>query len=505
VKLTSWQDVEAAAHEALNVGDLKLALDLYNQLLQANANSGNAHLGLGRVLCELEHFDKAIQHLSKSCELLPTRADCLLELANCFDTVNSHQDVKTVLEFASKQFPTNFNVIYQLALFEKETGHFARAEALVNTAINQLNVDTSQTDYLTQILHLYMLKLSLPCAHDLIDFHQQLDKLIVGISDEQDTMLWHYLKGSLFEKEKNYENAYAHWHKANQLQVKKATFKTTELSHLFTQILKLGDITNHPVSVNANSDFCPIFVLGLPRTGSTLLEQLLSEYDNVSTLGEEALIAKHAAAYLSHRTHLAFPQFLERLTVADTRHAAQLYRDALHKRQLTTKFVVDKLPANFQSIDLILTLFPNAKILHIRRDFGDVAISIFKNYFAENEPYFCDLQELDEYRRHYEELMAHFHNKYPRAIFDVNYEALVNDTKKCMQGIANYCGLSQSKNKEVGHSSNTSNTNNSGSSNLTRVKTLSAGQVRGPISTRSIGIHKHYKSQLHAAGLIISE
>jgi hypothetical protein len=112
------------------------------------------------------------------------------------------------------------------------------------------------------------------------------------------------------------------------------------------------------------------------------------------------------------------------------------------------------------------------------------------------------LQELDEYRRHYEELMAHFHNKYPRAIFDVNYEALVKDTEKCMQGVANYCGLSQSKNKEVGHSSNT---RNNGNSSLNRVKTLSASQVRGPISTRSIGIHKHYKSQLHAAGLIISE
>ncbi|MBF7073085.1 sulfotransferase [Glaciecola sp. MH2013] len=499
----TWQQALDAAYSAFDKSDYKSAYSLFSQLLRAKPNNGSVHLGFGKLLAQLEEFDQAIQHISNACKLLPQRFDCLLELAHLFDLVHSQKDVKTTLEFALDQFPNEVEVIYHLATFDKETGNFQRALTLSQKALTLLRLEELDKQEISGIengqhvinlaLHFYLLQLSLPLKQDYEAMCEALLSLIKHVRVDDNKMLLNYALGNVEEKRQHFAQAFDYWYHANQYQRGLCSLSTGELAPFFNSIKNLRSNEHQlPTAEEQPSEnFCPIFILGLPRTGSTLLEQLLCEFEDVDSLGEEPILAKHCAGYLAHTLQQPFPEFITNIKQEDARTAANIYINALRKRQLNSSFVIDKLPSNFQSIDLIVALFPNAKIVHIRREFKDTAISIFKNYFAENEPYFCDLQELDIYRAHYEDLMAHFHNKYPRAIFDINYEALVRDPHANIQALINFCGIKTKKAQQK-----------SELNSLTRIKTLSSTQAIAPVSAGSIGSYKNYEEQLRHAGLL---
>jgi len=105
------------------------------------------------------------------------------------------------------------------------------------------------------------------------------------------------------------------------------------------------------------------------------------------------------------------------------------------------KFIIDKMPANYQSIGLIKQILPQAKIIHIRRDVKDVSWSIFTNHFAANEPYFCSLDEIAQYHTIYQQVMSHWQNVLPDFVHHVNYEDLVKNPSTVLTDILAFCGL----------------------------------------------------------------
>jgi tetratricopeptide (TPR) repeat protein len=456
---------------------------------------GDIYFHFGSALLLVEEFDAAIKQLSQACQMLPNQVAPLFRLADAFEAVNSISDVATLIDFALKQFPEHPEVLYRAANFYRETGQLPQARELTSQCI-----EFSQDPLLTS--YAWLLKLNLG---DLTKT-QVAKSPLVSILDNDDKntkpntqlqMIAHFALGRYFELMKKPEQAFEHWKIANEKQYSFCDHQVEDLIPLFEAIK-----TNTPKQMQNETEsasFTPIFILGLPRTGSTLLEQMLCRHSDVTSLGEQALIANQVSNFISYHTKRSFPLFLNELTSPNGKQlrqqAAKLYESSIRKRQLNTPFVIDKLPANFQSVGLIKVIFPQAKIIHLSRNFKDTALSIFKNHFAANEPYMCDLKELSSYHSLYKQLMHHWHNSYPNTILELGYEDLVSTPRLSIEKALEYCGLkSQSSCWKSSIQKQTPDA-------MRIVKTLSSAQVMAPIHQRGVGRHSDYADLLKQNGL----
>lgn len=506
------------AQQAISSGNYQRGFSLFAELRHSAPTRGDVCFHFGASLLLVEEFDGAIEQLSLACQMLPHEKEPLFKLLDAFEAVNSLSDVQTVIEFMLAQFPNQAEVLYRAANFYRESANLAKADdlALQTIALSNKPLLTS---------YAWLLRLNL----GRMDTSQNIEMALLAIlnnnANEQVRMVTHYALGRYYELAGNTALAFAHWKKANTLQFSLCDYSSADIATLFEAIkhstVKNGRDQKRNEQNNAteqstirssnnesiNNRFTPIFIIGLPRTGSTLLEQALCKHTDVSSLGEEAIIGGQVAHYISHHTQQAYPFFMPTLNdekgQALCQNAAHIYQVALSKRQLSTPFVIDKLPANFQSIGLIKALFPDARIIHITRHFEDTALSIYKNHFAVNEPYLCDLAELSTYNALYLNLMQHWHDIYPKQILEISYESLVEQHEVSMKKVLAYCGLSAQANCWQ------SNKGEIDSSMLPRsvpsrlVKTLSSAQVTKPVYKGAVGSHIPYATMLKDNGLAV--
>ena len=189
----------------------------------------------------------------------------------------------------------------------------------------------------------------------------------------------------------------------------------------------------------------PVFILGMPRSGSTLIEQVLASHPKIRALGERTIFAEALAGV---RGTSIIPPVLSRLatelSVSELRRLGTRYVEAARRGAPTgTARTTDKVPNNFQYVGVIHAALPNARIIHTCRNPIDTCLSIFSILFSGiQQPYSYDLGELGRYYRAYQKLMAHWHSILPPGVMlDVKYEELVDDFEAQARRIVAHCGL----------------------------------------------------------------
>ena len=233
-----------------------------------------------------------------------------------------------------------------------------------------------------------------------------------------------------------------------------------------------------------NPDPTPIFVLGMPRSGTTLVEQILASHRDVLGAGELPLMRMLVLGAADDNEAFDYGALLARCGDAGLTQLGADYVRQLRAYSSSARFITDKMPGNFLLIGMIRLMLPNARIIHCVRDPADTAISIFKNYFASNLGYAYDLAELGHYHRLYQRLMAHWHRVLPGFVHDISYEALIADQEGETRRLLAACGLDFRP--ECLRFFETERP----------VHTASLAQVRTPISASSIGIAHKYGSAL---------
>ena len=226
----------------------------------------------------------------------------------------------------------------------------------------------------------------------------------------------------------------------------------------------------------------PIFILGMPRSGSSLVEQILASHPQVFGAGERSEFHQ-----LANNCGLpnSYPEAVTDLSADELQNLATLYLTHLRARAPGAARITDKLPLNFLYAGLIHLALPNARIIHIRRNAADTCLSCFCKLFNGEQRYTFELAELGRYYRAYQRLMDHWRNEIPASVLlEVDYEALVTDLAGQARRILGHCGLEWDA------------ACLSFQATQRAVRTASAVQVRQDLRARSIGRWRHYAQHL---------
>jgi len=224
----------------------------------------------------------------------------------------------------------------------------------------------------------------------------------------------------------------------------------------------------------------PVFILGMFRSGSTLVERILSAHDGVTSGGELALMPRVISAITP------YPEAAGAASRDDLARWRQTYLDQLHAARPNAALVTDKRPDNFLHIGLIKAMFPDAKIIHTVRDPRDMVLSNWFLHLDGSMPYALDLEDAAHWYGQHNRLMAHWKSLYPD-ILTVDYDALVADPRPEIERILAFCGLDWQDQVLDFHKAGGA------------VRTASVWQIREPLYQRSSGRWKHY--QTHLGGL----
>lgn len=241
-------------------------------------------------------------------------------------------------------------------------------------------------------------------------------------------------------------------------------------------------------------DATPIFILGMPRTGSTLLDRMLDAHPVVTSAGELrhfGFAVRHISGHHEPRQFTA--DLLRAAAAADSGAIGEAYVESIAPLKGDAVHVIDKLPSNFFYLPLILAALPNARILHVRRNSADTCLAIFKQLFADAYLYSYDLEELARHYVRYHRLMDTWRERFRGQFVDVDYEALVSDPEGTLRPVLHFIGLSWNPVcleyfKGAARSS-----------------TASAVQVQEAPHRRSIGLWKRHEQALQPALGILAE
>ena len=199
-----------------------------------------------------------------------------------------------------------------------------------------------------------------------------------------------------------------------------------------------------PAAPSATSDAArvPIFIVGMHRSGTTLLEQMLAGHSQVRAIGElYDFVSAMRYATDHHCRGVIDETIVERAQDADLSIAGERYLESVEWRAGERRFFTDKLPSNFLNIGFIVRALPQAKILHMVRDPVETCFSNLRELFSDANPYSYDMAELADYCNHYRRLMASWHEKFPGRILDVHYAQLVTEPERELRRVADYCGI----------------------------------------------------------------
>ena len=303
----------------------------------------------------------------------------------------------------------------------------------------------------------------------------------------------HFALGKAYEVKKDFDDSFKNYYEGNKVKkglIKYSSDDTTENTKRILNFFNQENIQNLSKSSSNNKD--PIFVLGMPRSGSTLVDQIISSHSKVDGTQELPNIIK-IAAELNNDSQNTYPEVLKELDNTKLSDLGKNYITETAWARENAPFFVDKMPNNFIHIGLIKTILPNAKIIDTRRDPMDTCFSCFKQFFARGQLFTYSLEDLGKYYTDYIRAMNHWHNIYGKDIFTVHYDNVVNETEETIRELIDYCNLPfEQECLEFYKSSRP-------------VKTTSAEQVRQPIYKSGLNYWKNYDKHLLPLKKIIDE
>ncbi len=501
------------AHNNLGIalkdsGRIKDAIPHYEQALAIMPDYAEAHNNLGNALQQLGQAEDAITHYEKAITIIPAYAEAHSNLGNALKELDRQEEAIACYEQALAIKPDFAMAHYNLGIAldelnrpQQAIGHYEQAIAIkpdyaeahnnLGFALQELgqrhdairHYETAiaiKPDYAASHLHLSMLN---PKPEQITVIKQLLTNPAITATDATH---YHFALGNIYNNAERFDEAFEHFHTGNDLHRSGVSYNAQDYSAYVDKLIATytRSYFQKVSAYGADSDL-PVFIIGMPRSGTTLVEQIISSHPQVYGAGELAIISgieKHIASHIG--TSSPYPECMSLCSDAIVDKYSAECLEKLRVYSDDANRITDKDPGNFHRLGLIKTLFPKARIIHCQRNALDTCVSIFFNYFGEGNEYACKLQELGQYYLDYQRLMAHWCSLFAAEIMTVQYEELVMNQKVISQQLIEHIGLEWDDTCLDFHL------------NKRAVRTASSGQVRQPLYTHSIDRWRHYEKQL---------
>ena len=501
----------------LNASRYRKAEDAFKKVLIEDENNIDALRFMGILAFKSGNHDIAEAMLTKALKLDPTYTLVWANLAQVFSVTaqlnKAKKSFKNILNMEPKNgliWAEYGTVLTKLANYKEGRDAYLKAlefkpdSPRVHLSLGHVyktmgEIGNSVNSYKNTILQnnlsgeaywsLANLKTYSFSENEIID----MEKTLKGDMSDIERSQMHFALGKAYEVKKDFDNSFKNYYEGNKVKkglIKYSSDDTTENTKRILNFFNQENIQNLSKSSSNNKD--PIFVLGMPRSGSTLVDQIISSHSKVDGTQELPNIIK-IAAELNNDSQNTYPEVLKELNDTKISDLGKNYITETAWARENAPFFVDKMPNNFIHIGLIKTILPNAKIIDTRRDPMDTCFSCFKQFFARGQLFTYSLEDLGKYYTDYIRAMNHWHNIYGKDIFTVHYDNVVNETEETIRELIDYCNLPfEQECLEFYNSSRP-------------VKTPSAEQVRQPIYKSGLNYWKNYDKHLLPLKKIIDE
>ena len=458
-------------------GKILLAEQILISALKIRPNDQSVLVNLGSTYRILIEFEKSEKYLKKALSINSKNINALVNYANLKRDTNEYNDSIKLYEEANKINKDNPIIIINLAGIYQIVGKFKISQELLEKLLSY--------DEKNALAHKMLSTIK---KYKDNDEHQMkmISLLKNNILNEIDKATLCYAISKSFEDQKKYKESSEFFIKANDIQKKiHKNYSVNQEINLFNKIKKTFENTNFKKYPNFLNNKNLMFIVGLPRSGTTLIHQILSCHSEIYGAGELVILDQFMKKNIDNLQLISLFKNYEKTNNEKIKNIINNYFSKVSFIKSNKKIILDKNPLNFQWLGFIKILFPNSKIIHCTRNLKDTSLSIYKNAFDINSIIWSNNQnDLLKYISGYLNLMKFWKQKLPNFIYDLNYEKLIKNKEYEIKNLLNFCNLDWQK--DCLHFDKKANP----------IKTVSITQARKSIYKTSVNSYEKYSDYL---------
>jgi len=451
------------------------AITSYRKAIEAQPDHVDAMLNLASLLSKMTRIEEAIEWDRRILALRPDFAGAHYHLGNLFLGIDKLNEAVECFRNAQHIKPDFIDATGAEAQALQKLGRFDESYECILPALERGKKSTAVVVALAAVAKRFgRREEALALAEEMLRQSEM---------SNDDRQQLHFAAGKLYDDLERYQEAFEHYRQANALA--HGRFVREEYTRILNDSVALFQPDRmHRLPKAQDVSDRPVFIVGMPRSGTSLVEQILASHPKIFGAGELNYINQYANGMQNRLGAAApYPACLAGITQTILDDIVKQYLDRLLTMNSAAVRVTDKMPHNFLHLGMIAMLFPGARIIHTIRNPMDTCLSIYFQKFNNLHAYANNLSDLGFYYRAYEKLMAHWRSVLEIPLLEVHYEDLVTDPEIWIPRLVEFCGVEWDEQCMRFHETTRT------------VNTPSSEQVREPMYSRSVGRWRHYETQ----------
>ena len=452
---------------------------LLEKAVQFKPDDGELRMKYALILRKKQKFAKTMEQVNILCEKYPDNLAYQAQKASEIMQNGDHEDAIGLFNKILEKNPHNFSTYTSKGHAEKTLG---RSEDAIKSYQSAYKIRPDHGEAFFSLANLKTYSFSDP---ELTNMKEQIQRVDLSLRDKA---YFHFALAQGYEVNKQYDDAFFHLKNGNQIKRDQSKYSIERMDdELQAQIDVCDEEFFENIGQGGNTTKDPIFILGLPRAGSTLIEQILASHSMIDGTLELPNILSLAQSLRGGDIYGKlgnYPKSMQNLTLDQRDDMGKKFIEDTQMHRDKAPMFTDKMPNNFRHIGLIHLIMPNAKIIDARRYPLDCCFSMFKQLFAQGQEFTYGLEEAASYYNSYVKLMDHWDQVLPNKVLRVNNEDVINDLEGQVKRILNYIEVPFEEGCISFHETDRS------------VRTASSEQVRQPINKKGMGRWKPYAKHL---------